>query len=194
MPLNVASRVAAGSRDEDRVLHRCTDRGELIIVADGAGGTGRGAWAAEFVVRHAHAFAGDDFAALLSAIDQRLFHEGDGAETTAVVLRVTESWVRGASVGDSGAWLIDDEILELTSGQARKPLLGSGRARPVAFQFPRRGILVTGTDGLFKYVPRNRILACTRLDDLDAMAEALIDAARLPSGRFQDDIAVVLVR
>lgn len=73
-------------------------------------------------------------------------------ETTAVIAYVDTAGVRGASVGDSCAWLMhEDTFTDLTSGQSRKPLLGSGSAVPVAFtskqNFDR---VVLGSDGLFK--------------------------------------------
>jgi len=50
---------------------------------------------------------------------------GRGGETTAVVAFVDSDRVRGASVGDSAAWLISPagEMTDVTVHQHRKPLI-----------------------------------------------------------------------
>ena len=54
------------------------------------------------------------------------------AGVVGVVVEVVGSILLGASIGDSGAWLIDgSRIVDLTANQRRKPLLGSGYAHPV---------------------------------------------------------------
>jgi PPM family protein phosphatase len=100
----------------------------------------------------------------------------------------------GGSVGDSGAWIVTaDELVDLTACQARKPLLGSGISRPVAFgPEPFRGRLLLATDGLFKYATRDRILSAMKIDDPESAAALLIDAARLKSGALQDDVGLLL--
>ena len=104
----------------------------------------------------------------------------------------------GASVGDSGAWLVSDsEVTDLTADQVRKPLLGSGVARPCAFdcEYAGQAVLVA-TDGLFDYASRSAVVnplrGALRSRDFGPAAPALIDAARLPNGELQDDIAVVV--
>jgi hypothetical protein len=49
--------------------------------------------------------------------------------------------VRGASVGDSCAWLISPagEVTDLTARQRRRPLLGSGEALPLVFDAELNG-------------------------------------------------------
>jgi PPM family protein phosphatase len=74
-------------------------------------------------------------------------------ESTVVVVDITSDRVCGASVGDSRAWLFSDEITDLTAGQVRKPLVGSGAARPVGFNVgPLTGMLLVATDGFANYV------------------------------------------
>jgi hypothetical protein len=158
----VATRVERGSRGEDRIaLHRQGDQ-LLIAVADGAGGMPGGARAAQAVCDGAVAAfrAGQPlrWAATLAAIDAQVHF---GGQSTAVVVEVAAGALAGASVGDSGAWLIAaGAVVELTAGQPRKPLLGSGQASPVAFgPLALRGRLLVATDGLFKYAPRQRLAA-----------------------------------
>jgi PPM family protein phosphatase len=102
--------------------------------------------------------------------------------------------VRGASVGDSGAWLVGPPgLADLTDSQRSKPLLGSGTCRPTAFgpvDLDRR--LIVASDGLFKYAPRERIRQSALAGPVELAVQALLDAVRLPRGGFQDDVAVVL--
>src|SRR5262249_7289847 len=99
----------------------------------------------------------------------------------------------GASVGDSGAWLIDP-FVDLTSAQKRKPLIGSGRACPVPFASPFAGTLLLASDGLFKYAAQSRIRQLAAHPELERIPEMLVDAVRLPSGNLQDDVAVMICR
>ena len=104
--------------------------------------------------------------------------------------------VRGASVGDSAAWLISPagEMADLTVHQRRKPLIGSGEALPVEFEAELRGgRLLLATDGLTKYVTAERICALATKGSVVKAADSLTACVRLPSGGLQDDVAVVIV-
>ena len=97
---------------------------------------------------------------MLLELDEKL--AGRGAETTAVVAFVDSDRVRGASIGDSAAWLISQawEMTDLTVHQHRKPLIGSGKALPVEFEAELRGgPLLLATDRSTKYVTAERICA-----------------------------------
>ena len=89
-----------------------------------------------------------------------------------------------------------DNVVELTRGQEKNPPVGSGSAIGVAFvetvEPPWRLLIVT--DGVWKYVGWQRLVAATRNYSGDALTGELQRAARLPgSGRFQDDFTVVLM-
>lgn len=97
-------------------------------------------------------------------------------------------------MGDSGAWAITDNgIVDLTASQSRKPLMGSGTARPATFgPVLERGRLMVASDGILKYARREDLAACALTGALDDAVTALIDAVCLRNGRLQDDVAVVL--
>jgi PPM family protein phosphatase len=101
---------------------------------------------------------------------------------------------RWCSVGDSAAWIVGGGgVDDLTLGQ-RKARLGSGRAAPVSFRRDGLdGTLVVGTDGLFKYATPSGIGEAVRDRSPEEAAERLVEVVRLPSGAFQDDVAVVVV-
>ena len=171
-----------------------------MAVADGAGGTGSGAAAAErlveLVAKLADGASTTDWFAALCAFDDELSSRGSGGQTTAVVAFVDGSRIVGASVGDSSAWLISPvgEITDLTANQRRRPLLGSGEALPVQFEAERSGArLLLASDGLIKYVAVEQIRALANEGPVAEAADALANCVRLPSGALQDDVAVVLV-
>jgi len=202
--------VRGAGQDRARVFEVSGD--VTLVVADGAGGTVRGAVAAQAIVDAVGAVAAEavadpvdamgvahaaprDWSTLLLDLDRDAQCLGHG-QSTAVIVSIRGGVVSGASVGDSGAWLIHDgDAIDLTEGQSRKPLVGAGCR---TWCIPPRplggGTLLVASDGLLRYAQRAAIVRLARDGDLPAAARALIDLVRLPSGRLQDDVAVVLGR
>ena len=115
-------------------------------------------------------------------------------ETTGVVLVVGADGLTGVSVGDSEAWSVAPASLDDFTRSQERARLGSGRAAPVAFR--RRsldGVLLVATDGLFKYASPARIAATIRESEVSRATERLTALVQLPSGRFQDDVGIVVV-
>jgi len=197
--MEAATKVLPAS-GQDRAIAVPAPGGYLVAVADGAGGSGDGAAAAERVITGLAELAGaaastDWFAALLELDDDLLAHR-PGCQTTGVVAYVTPDRIVGASVGDSSARLISPsgEMTYLTAHQRSRPLLGSGEALPVIFEADLTGgRLVLGSDGLFKYATAERICVLAMQGSVAEAAEALANCVRLASGGLQDDVAVVVV-
>jgi serine/threonine protein phosphatase PrpC len=196
---------AAGRRLEDRA--EVIARGDwlVLVVADGAGGRPGPVEAAEWVVRRVREETAsprftfyDPFAwpGLLSTIDREMLDDAAAGEATAVVAAVSPKAVFGASVGDSGAWLVTaDRVHDLTARQQRKPFLGTGVAGPVPFgSGAPAGTLLLATDGLLKYTSAEKIAEAAPDADLDAAARRLVDLVRLRSGALQDDVGLILCR
>ena len=182
-------------QDRARVFER--DGGLVIALADGAGGTAHGADAAQAIVDAAGRLelAAFDGCALLSALDRDGVRAIRG-QSTAVLVAVRGDQIEGASVGDSGAWRLGgSDAVELTSDQVRKPLVGAGCV-PVRIPATRldRGTLLVASDGLWRYAKPGDITRLACGDDLSVAARALVDLVRLPGGKLQDDVAVVLCR
>jgi serine/threonine protein phosphatase PrpC len=186
----------SGGSGQDRavVVPRAND--VIIALADGSGGSANGGAAAQSVIDTAmrRPEACVDVTSLLYELDdpERVQH----GETTAVILIASSTLVTGASVGDSGAWLIDhDSIIDLTESQRRKPFLGAG-CTPVEFSnpFPFGSTLLVASDGLWSYTKPRDIARVASGQRLELAASALVDLARLPSGALQDDISIVLCR
>jgi len=183
-----------GSAGQDRATVMHIADGIIIALADGAGGTANGAQAAEAVIKAVEATRSVEPAAILYELDvaDRVAH----GETTAVIASIHGDTISGASVGDSGAWLIDAAaVVDLTRSQRRKPLVGAGCA-PVGFsnEFVSASTLLIASDGLLRYAKPTDIARVARQTSLGEAARSLIDLVRLPSGKLQDDISIVLCR
>lgn len=198
--LKVAQKVQNGGRDEDRVLVEHFGSRTLLVVADGAGGTGSGAVAAALTCSIAAARlrtqgqgTPEDWARCLYEADQALVRTG--GQCTAVVVEVSEGRAFGASVGDSAAWMLTGKtVIDLTENQHRKPLLGSGDAMPMCFEPTEfSGRLLIATDGLFKYSTESDIAKRALGVAVNEAIEKLIAGVRLPSGALQDDVAIILM-
>jgi serine/threonine protein phosphatase PrpC len=200
----------SAGHDRAEVLHR-SDAGITIALADGAGGTGRGAAAAEAVLaavagQHDHPAATNPWPTTLLVIDDP--SRTAGGESTAVVLTVTPTRITGASIGDSGAWLVSPpgSVVELTAGQRRKPLVGAGSRLPAHSidhaPIPPNATLLVASDGLFSHArPADIVRILATLDApaasstaLSTAAIALVDLVRLSSGALADDVSIVLCR
>jgi serine/threonine protein phosphatase PrpC len=177
-------------------------QGLVAILADGAGGSGGGKEAADMFLMwvRAHTDRTNDirepsqWVELLARLDQQISC-ADG-ESTGVVVALFENGLCGASVGDSIAWAVTlGTIDDLTCNQVRKPLLGSGRARPVAFDRPGfDGSLLLASDGLANYTTRQKIAETLKLEDGDQACRNLVNLVRLKSGALPDDVGVILCR
>jgi len=185
---------------QDRAVALPTAGGYLVAIADGAGGTGAGAVAAEcliaFFSKLSQNAASADWFAALCAFDDELSARPSSGQTTGVVAFVDREHVRGASVGDSSAWIISPsgEMTDLTACQRRRPLLGSGEALPVEFRAARRGSrALFASDGLVKYATPERVCSLATRGAVSEAVNTLANCVRLPSGDLQDDVAVVIV-
>jgi serine/threonine protein phosphatase PrpC len=196
-----------GEDTEDRAEILPALRSQILLVADGVGGRVGGAKAASLLLELARDVApqitrldAPAWARFLTQADLIVHEDAESGETTAVVAQVSEDGRRivGASVGDSEAWFVTpDGLFDLTETQRKKPYLGSGAVQAVPFTLPippSGGTLLAASDGLFKYAAQERILEAARFPDLEDAADEIINAARLRSGSFSDDIAVLLCR
>ncbi|HEY6184267.1 MAG TPA: protein phosphatase 2C domain-containing protein [Terriglobales bacterium] len=200
--LNPIMQTATGERENQ-------DRGAVIagsrcvlVVADGVGGMSGGAEAAAMVIdlirEHAELLANSiSCTSLLQRIDQDIARDPNAGETTCALAVATDDQVFGASVGDSGVWIIgENTFTDLTQRQSRKPLVGSGSASAISFAERRvtGTCLLLATDGLLKYAPSERIVAVCRGFVSESDAVRLIELARYPSGALPDDVTVILTR
>ena len=203
----IATRQASyRAESEDRALVlQATPQALVLALADGVGGQPGGGEAAQLAIetvelegaalirREARYWRG-----LVQALDDALAAHPDAGQTTLIALCLTTQKILGASVGDSEAWWITAAgHFALTEAQKRKPFLGTGAAEPVAFTLPltEPGTLLLASDGLFKYADPLAITEAVRTAaTVEDAATSLETLASAPTGRFYDDLALVLVR
>lgn len=191
---------AAGNPDnQDRGVVIEASIGLVMVVADGAGGQSGGAEAAAMAVelvrqktnelRDARACV-----AFVQSVDQAISQDRVAGETTCALAVVTRDGVYGASVGDSGIWVINESgFINLTERQSRKPFIGSGSAWSSPFEYRMTGgdSLLLATDGLLKYTSSERIVTVCRDEMASHVPRRLIKLVRYPSGALPDDVTVI---
>ena len=202
----VFSRAVASNRPKSQDCAEVFERDDKLVVALGDGASGiRGSDVASATLIEAvrvavgdRTFAVEDprkWVTLFEAVDLGLAAHAAG-ETSGIVVVVGPGMLLGVSTGDSEAWAVTTtRIDKLTVGQQTKQRLGSRRVTPTSFErHALDGVLLVGTDGLFKFAAGDVIAQIVRSSDVGPAAEKLIDLVRLPSGKLADDAAVVLLR
>ncbi len=200
------ARAAASSRPEGS--HDRADvfaRGDVavLVVADGAGGLVGAAAASETILERTRTVVLDPtFDLLAPSFWERLFRDVDAelasrsaGETTALVVVLAPRILLCTVAGDSEAWLVRAAAVERLTESASRARLGSGHARPVTVlrgELELGDRLVAATDGLFRHVSEDRLLAILRRERFGGIADALVEAARSPSGTLADDVAVLV--
>jgi serine/threonine protein phosphatase PrpC len=154
--------------------------------------------AVEWVRQNVSLMSNADFCVeVLRKMDAAIANHPIAGETTCACAIVTPEEMFGASVGDSGIWLIPDTgvHMDLTRAQQRKPFIGSGSAWPVPFRHPTQGgTLLLATDGLLKYTAGERIVETCRHHPIEAASQRLIVLVRYPSGALPDDVTLILTK
>ncbi|HEY0253641.1 MAG TPA: hypothetical protein VGC41_19050 [Kofleriaceae bacterium] len=114
---------------------------------------------------------------LLIDLDLELY--SDKVRSSAIILEVEGSTISGASIGDSGAWWIDEFGVEnLTERQIERSVLGDGNAHPYAFRIRglEKGRLLVATRSLLA-VDKATVVSAVRGSDLTAASKALAQLA-----------------
>ena len=186
----------------DRVAWLRLDHADVLLLADGAGNSSKGARAAEAFVSIASSAAHsarqpestDYWEMVLRSIDSSVMRSCDGGLTTGVVVVCGAAEVWAASVGDSAAWLVHRaELTPLLEAGPSGNLLGSGRCRPRTFRSHHRGgRVVLTSDGVHKYLERDFLAIALGLDTLEESLDAMLTATLDGVGNRLDDAAVVL--
>ena len=193
--------LAGNPENQDRGLIIHDGPRFVLCVADGAGGRSGGAAAASMAVELVRQNASllstvERSAEVLRKMDTAIAKDPIAGETTCVLAILTPEDIFGASVGDSGGWLIPESgaHVDLTQAQQRKPFIGSGSAWPAPFRRPREvGDLLLATDGLLKYTSAEHIIPACRDHSADVAAQRLIELVRYPSGALPDDVTIILI-
>lgn len=202
------SEIGSGHRDNEDAFavrpHPDDERRLLVALADGQGGQAGGGRAAQLAVRSALEEAAAspaeslNWAAILRRADRAVSADAEAGYTTLIGLSVCGNVVAGASCGDSMALALGGgRAADLTRGQQKNPPVGSRDASFVPFEAvlvaPWR--LLVMSDGVWKYVGRDRLRELASRHSGQALIDALQSAARLPgSGKFQDDFTLIVIQ
>ncbi len=195
---------------EDRVLVRHrelnvnggnTEQPFLIAVADGAGGRSGGSPAAGHVVKQFKSIdlpeePGEFYwEQWVQQMDRQLQEDPKTGLSTILVAVVTRNRISGASAGDSELRVLtDEETQHITKHQHRKPLPGTGKARPVSFEAEHNGeSILAATDGFWKYTGTDDVIE-KHNEGGDVTAADFVDLVRLRSGDLRDDVGIVLIK
>ena len=198
-----------GHANEDAIAYRShphTDNFALCALADGQGGRSSGGIAARAAVLLALDAACEvKPEALLSPLrwvdvcnitDRRVAAEPDAGYCTLVALVAAGEWVIGASSGDSAAVLIlEHSAVILTDRQHKNPPVGSGAAKFEAFSArpgTRWRVLVV-SDGVWKYVGWEIMIAVGRRAQGNQVAAALRQVVLQSHGLLPDDFSVIVI-
>lgn len=194
-------------------MHRvCDDMVEIretpgflrVALADGATGIGYGRQAALAFLARMRELSNDGAVDALSlraafhAADLDIAMMDDECDTTGIFLAVQDGFVRGASVGDSEAWLVHGDCrvpTVITSAQRRRPRVGSG-CWPIGFgPVPLAdAILLMGSDGLFNALSSGQVVDIVQGHDPVEVPSALERAVREENqGMLPDDFSAVTV-
>lgn len=194
----------AGTKNQDRSAVIQHSHGLLLVIADGAGGLGGGIEAAELVIQIIKECALSEaefinpliWGNILTEADNQLYEHPMAGETTVAVVALSNGSICGASAGDAGVFLVQEQTdIELTALQQRKPPLGSGAALPIPYgPIPFSGTLLIATDGLMKYAKKEKIRQIVLDNDFEQVAKLLTECVRYPSGNLPDDVTVIVCK
>lgn len=191
----------AGKSGEDSLTIFETDDTVLICIADGAGGMSGGLRASRMACNLVYRIdtsvgyeSPEDSESLLIKLDNEICFDHEAGETTMILASIKNGVIWGASVGDSECWTVQNDYeYELTKLQYRKPLLGSGVAKPIGFgPVEVSGNIIFGSDGLFKYTTFEKIKR--ELSSTGCCINNLAKLATQATGYLQDDVSIIVFK
>jgi serine/threonine protein phosphatase PrpC len=133
---------------------------------------------------------------VLQTADQAVAADPEAGFSTLVGFCIRNGRIVGASSGDSAVALLNNAgATILTNRQLKHPPVGSGSAvfTEFATELGEGWRALAMTDGVWKYVGWDRVIATAGAHPGRAALEALRELARLPkSGGLQDDFTAIL--
>ena len=187
----IYAKALASSRQDSEDRAEVFELGDALVVAlaDGAGGVRGGAAASDALISAVRCRIAEP---TFDACDLRAWSEvfkstdfglarGMAGETTAVVAVVGPHGLMGVSVGDSEAWVLGPVGIDRLTEKQNRKRLGSGGSRVTLFHRPMLdGMLVVGTDGLFKNARPELISAVFTEANAGAAAEKSVQTPSVP--------------
>jgi serine/threonine protein phosphatase PrpC len=197
------------AENEDAFEVRCLSGSSgayLCALADGQGGRAGGVAAARLACRVVLDAAGTlpparlllptTWYAPFAAADRAAADDLTAGFTTLVAFCITDGYICGASNGDSAAILSLPNVSPtiLTAAQSKNPPVGSGAAAVMPFgaklTFPF--LMLALSDGVWKYVGWEQVLAIVREQPADKVISSLRDRAATARGGLADDFTIIV--
>ena len=188
------------SSGQDRIEIVRSGDSATVVLADGSGGISGGGEAADYVVNELVKKEYPQQAVVLMdellRIDSELMQTPLLGESTVILITLEENQFTGAAVGDSEIYQFSSgELINLAEHKEPKPALGSTGCFPATFQGDlQAGRVLICSDGLWKYSGIEKIKASLKEPNLEVAADSLLECAKLPNGKLQDDVSLIVVQ
>ncbi len=141
----------------------------------------------------------ESYVGLIRDGERNFLFEGVYGETTGVVFEINNKKIKGSSVGDSEVWLYrEGELTEITEKQNRRPRIGSFGPfdiTPVMFEMELKenDIIIAGTDGLFNFVPSQKIKEIIESKNFNVINSCMLKEAMV-DGKLEDDFTAITIK
>lgn len=200
-----------GSHDENEdaigiVAHNSDSSLTICALADGQGGQSGGAAAAKRAVSFCLAkaqsispsellnpFAWEEIG---EYVDKNIAQLSETGFTTFIGFCITNSFVVGASCGDSAVALsVNENFLILTKNQLKNPPIGSSGARltPFSALLDGKWKLLAISDGVWKFTDWNSIVQICKSESCENLISSLRENVILRTKELVDDFSIILI-
>ena len=203
------SEIGSHNENEDAlevVAHNSDSSLMICALADGQGGQRGGAAAAKCAVStclaKAQSISPDEllnpftWEEIGGYVDQNVANTQEAGFTTFIGMCVTNSFVVGASCGDSAVALsVDEKFLILTVGQSKNPPIGSGGARLIPFSalLGEKWKLLAMSDGVWKFTGWDSIIQTIKSESGESFISNSRDEVISRTKEMVDDFSVILI-
>lgn len=203
------SEIGSHNENEDAleiVKHNYDSSLIICALADGQGGQQGGAAAAKCAVStcltKTQSFSPQDllntftWVKIGEYVDQTVANTQEAGFTTFIGMCVTNSFVVGASSGDSSvALLIDEKFIILTEGQYKNPPIGSSGARltPFSARLNEKWKLILMSDGVWKFADWDTIFQTIKSESGESLISNLRNEVILRTKEMIDDFSIILI-
>ena len=203
------SEIGSHNENEDALEiadHNSDSSLKICALADGQGGQHGGAAAAKCAVSSclvkAQSISPRDLTnpftweEIGEYVDQNVAKLSEAGFTTFIGMCVTNSFVVGASCGDSAAaLLVDEKFLILTEGQSKNPPIGSCGARLTPFSafLGENWKLLAMSDGVWKFTGWDSIIQAIKSESGENLISNLRDEVISRTKEMVDDFSIILI-
>lgn len=209
MRISQYSEIGSHEENEDAIevaSHNADSSLMICALADGQGGQRGGAAAAKCAVstclEKAQSVSPSEllnpfkWEEIGKYVDQNVANKTEAGFTTFIGMCITNSFVVGASCGDSSvALLIDKKFLILTETQFKNPPIGSSGARltPFSAMLDGKWKLLVVSDGVWKFTGWDSISQTIKSENGENLIISLHENVISRTKELIDDFSIILI-